>query len=72
MNEQIRNINPLDYINLKIDLHSKSYGKVKIRAALFREKESTHLCIADVNFSYKTDSIPKDVIHDCGSIVLTE
>jgi len=72
MNEQIRNINPLEYINSKIDLHSKSYGKIKIKAALFREKEFTYLCLADVNFSYKTDSISKDILYDYGSVVLTE
>ncbi|MGI0060716.1 MAG: hypothetical protein ACREBJ_13210, partial [Nitrosotalea sp.] len=72
MNEQIRNVNQLDYLNSKINLNSKSYGRVKIRAALFREKEFTYLCLADVNFLYKTDSVPKDFLHDYGSVILTE
>lgn len=72
MNEQIRNINPVDYINSKIELHSKSYGKMKIKAALFREKESVYLCLADVNFLYKTDSTPKDILYDYGGVILTE
>ena len=72
MNEQIRNVDSLDFIGSKILATTKSYSKIRIRAALFREKESTYLCLADVNFLYKNDSVPKDYVNDYGGVILTE
>jgi hypothetical protein len=72
MNEQIRNVDPLEYMNSKIMANSKFYSKIRIRAVLFRENNSTYLCLADVNFLYKNETIPKDILHDYGGVILAE
>jgi hypothetical protein len=70
LNERIRNVNALEFLTSKINENKKWYDKSRIKAVLFREKESTYLYYADVNFLQKNDNSSKDEIHDYGNVVL--
>lgn len=70
MHEQIRTENTQDFLINKIKENSTSFGKVVVRAVLFREKDSIYLYYARINFLHKLENGSGNFSHDYGGVVL--
>lgn len=70
MHEQIRDVDPKEFLIKKIKENSKTFGKSVIRAVLFREKNETYFYYGKVIFLHKSQKASNNFTHDYGRVIL--